>query len=161
LETRFASGSEKPTMDRILEARNQWAVSREVLVNRFNLLGKFDPRGLRLRTPLQNIGLGMGVWTKDRQAMVINWPKPFSNFSENLVPGFLREAPSGKAAILNDLFSDPDFVLNGGTHDSAVADIVGGTPANPQIEEMRVRLTVEIVPPAAERSFLLLAERLH
>lgn len=159
-ERRFAGGSERLTLERILEARIQWAVSREVLVNRFNLLGKYDPKSLRLRAPLQNIGLGMGVWGKDRQATVIGWPKPYCNFSENLVPDFLRESRPGKAVVLNTFFGDPDFVLNGGRRNFAVTDMMGGTPANPQIEKMRVKLSVEITSAAAGHTFLILAERL-
>ncbi len=159
-EKRLAVGTEPLTLRQILEAKAKWGVSREVLVNRFNLLSKYDPKGLRLRAPLQNLGLGLCVWSKDRQAMLVNWPKPFCNFAENLVPAFLRENRPGKAMALNTLFPDPAFILNGGKNDSAVATLGGGTPANPQIEKMTVRLTVEPVPPAINRTFIVLVQRI-
>lgn len=151
-------GKDRLDLPRLIEAKNQWAVSREVLVNRFGLLTKYDPKGFRFKPALQQIAVGLGEWSERRNARILRWPRPFCNFSQNLVPEFLQLERANE--MLNTVFDSPDFILNDGHQNTADAEVFLGTPANPQGEKARIKMTVEPTKPAVGGKFLFLVDRL-
>ena len=152
-----ADGNDKLSLARLLDAKDHWAVSREVIVNRLGLITKFDPKGFRFKPAMQNLAVGIAEWTTKTAARIASWPRPFCNFSQNLVPEFLQLQRANES--LNAVFTSSDFVLNGGRHDADQAEVFLGTSANPQVEKVRVRLTVEHTRPGAGGKFIFVVEQ--
>ena len=138
----FCSGEQKVTLDDFVAARRHWGISREVLVQRLNLLLEFDRRGLRHKPKLRNIALGIGEWISPKEATLNDWPKPFRNLDDNLAPAFLLRPESGPDAI-KEAFPVESFCLNGGADLSAHSDAWVGTVASPRSEQRTLTMHVE------------------
>ena len=158
-ETECASGEGRLTLDKITQCRKRWAVSRQVLLSRFRLLLTNDKKNLRFRSFLRNIGIGLGEWNSKDTASILEWPQPFLNFDDGIVPEFLLGHKSQRAARLEAAFSSHDFCLSGGTSLSCNATIAAGTQANPRADDMAVRIEVENVVRSNSSKFLFLIEK--
>lgn len=154
----FIEGKSRLDLARLVDAKQQWAVSREVLVNRFCLLTKYDPKGFRFKPALQDIAIGLGEWADPRTARISNWPRPFCNLPQNLVPEFLQLERTKD--MLNPVFDSPDFILNGGPKNTAEADVFVGTPANPRTDKARIKITIEATKPVSGGKFLFVIDQL-
>jgi hypothetical protein len=138
----FCTGGHKATLEDFLAARYQWGISREVLVQRFNLLLDFDRLGLRHNTRLRNLAFGLGEWNTSGQAVLCDWPKPFRNLDANLAPAFLLNPEAGSHEI-REAFSDSAFCFNGGSKCGATGEVWVGTGSSPRREQRRFRISVE------------------
>jgi hypothetical protein len=147
-----ADGQDQLNLARLVAAKNHWAVSRAVIVNRLGILTRFDPKGFRFKPAMKDIAIGVAVWSAKGMSRVAKWPRPFCNFSQNLVPEFLQIERANE--FLNSVFESPDFFLNGGDRSADEADVFLGTAANPQSEKIRVRLTVEMTRRSVGSRFL-------
>ena len=145
-------------LGRLLEVKQKWAVSREVLVNRFGLLTKYDPKGFRFKPALQEIAIGIGEWSDKRIARLPNWPRPFCNFPQNLIPEFLQLERTNQ--MLNTVFDSPDFLLNGGYRNTAESEVFVGTSANHRTDKARIKITIEVTKPVSGAKFLFVIDQL-
>ena len=126
-----------------VKARNRWAVSREVLVQRLNLLAEFDRRGFRFKPRMRNLVVGLGEWLPKRQIRLLDWPKPFRNLDGGWVPQMLIGRGHVSHETFSAAFPSPEFCLNGGDSLSTEELVWVGTEANPKSEQLRLRLEVE------------------
>ena len=93
--------------------QQDFAVSREVLVNRFRMLRENDPDMLLELPVLRDVGLGIGKWVTSRRAVLKRWPV-FVNYDRNVTPKcFLRRFADGTLDA-GTLLEDPNMVVNGG-----------------------------------------------
>ena len=138
----FCSDEKSATLDDFISARHQWGISREVLVQRLNLLLEFDRRGLRHKPRIRNKVVGIGEWPTAKEMRILDWPKPFWNLDDNLAPAFLlrKEITHDE---LKESFPSPGFCFNGGTELVSDGKAWVGTSAWPKSEQRSFRLTIE------------------
>lgn len=130
----------------IIAARKRWAVSREALISRLSLLHSIDAQGLRYRSALRGIGLGLAEWQSAEKLALLEWPNPFMNFDGGLWPEFLLGEKGHRGTRAAAAFSGATFCLNGGRELAAEATVHAGTTANPRTDLLQLRLEFEDVP---------------
>jgi hypothetical protein len=118
----------------LTELRHKHGLSRYVVLNRLNLLPATDDN--RRHVGLRNVGFGIGEW-RNGNAVLRKWPL-FRNFERNLIPSFLNRLAAQDYLPLGNVA--PTMILNGGVTDF---DCAIGTPAVPDSENAKVRMTVE------------------
>lgn len=153
------SKRESLTIAGLQELRRQCAVSNEVLISRLNLLMFIDPSGIRFGTSLENVAVGLGEWVDGETAHLLSWPL-FVNFERGWIPDFIHYLKRHQKSVASDVTLDAVFYLNGGDQSAVefdVNDAMGGLA----YLEMRVRLSVEVVPRRAKSRFLFLVSRIE
>jgi len=138
----FCSNANKANLKDFISARHRWGISREVLVQRFNLLAEFDRPGHRHKARIRNLVLGIGEWKGSKKVELCDWPRPFRNLDENLAPAFLLN-PATESESVETVFSANEFCFNGGPEMSADGEVWMGTSSWPHSERRTVRITVE------------------
>jgi hypothetical protein len=153
----FCDGPGRASLEDFIAARRNWGVSREVLVQRLNLVLEFDRLGLRYKPRLRDLVLGIGQWTNSKEVVLLDWPKAFRNLDDSLAPDFLLRMEAATDS-LREAFPAADFCLNGGPKYCAEGKIWVGTSTWPRSEERPFRISVE---EKASRTgkFLYLLER--
>ena len=118
-------------------------VSRYVFVNRLNLLNLLDSRRIRARDCFQNFAIGIGEWLSECEANLKAWPL-FWHFEGGKVPNFVfqwqKQVPLSSASFS---LSNTGFYLAGGESESVEVIVPAGTPRNPAILKIPIRLSVE------------------
>jgi hypothetical protein len=155
---RLAAGEGRLHLADWIKAQKRWGVSREVLIQRLNLMFEFDRRSFRYKARFRNLILGMGEWAKPRQARLLDWPAPFRNLDGGMKPELLLETGPVGFDTLRAAFSDPTFCLNGGESLGTEAEIWIGTKTNPHSERRRFRFEIERGPGKGTGRFLYLLD---
>jgi hypothetical protein len=145
------------TLSSLLHARTRWAVSRNVVVSRLNLLKFVDELHLRSRPSLAEMIVGVGHWRSSTSAVLCSWPLHI-NFGSALVPEFITRLLNKGTCTLSEVA--PEGAVR--SLDSRIFECVGevavGTLLHPAIEKATVRFTFENGPKKAGQSFLFLVK---
>ena len=148
----------KPSVsfDDFLSLRQRCGVSREILINRFSLLDRQDPRSHRIG--LRNKALGIIHRNSSGNWEMKDWPV-FYNFDSNRLPWFIAKLAQGVPVEVSKLTNDTSFVLNGGT------DLEIELPGHDVRQgldymKMRVRLTVDSNRREQDEALLFFVQRL-
>jgi hypothetical protein len=135
-------------------------VSRHVFVNRLNLLDVLDEKHLKTRrNGLQNIAIGIGEWNALGEAVLKVSPL-YSRFDGAKVPNLVFQLQRRIEILAKSLFFDAEFVLFGGKQSIVEFVIPAGTPANPSLISLPVRLSVEEVHAKSGANFLYALQRI-
>lgn len=149
--------SSAASLDQLISMRRKQGVSREMLIGRFEILGRSDPR--MHGTPLQNLAVGM-IGSADPG----NWqflPRPlFHNFESNRLPWLIQKLLAQKPLSVSDVTTDPALLLNGGEKTEIEFDGHAPTEKLPYMK-MRVRLSIERVNTSRKHPFLFTLRRLR
>jgi len=134
--------SNKPSISitDLVDFRKQFAVSRELVINRIRNFGALDD--FIHRRCLQNIAIGIGRWEDDGRPVLQKRPL-FSQFQNNHHPEFVNKLLSNDFTEIDRQFTDENFFLNYGNDLSSTAEVNAGTIQNPKVKKMRVELSVE------------------
>ena len=142
------------SLDLLLDWRQRWVVSREVLVARLGLFQALPEFQLRYHPSISNVAVCVAEWVNDESAVLLEWPV-YLSFRDGIVPEFLLQLRNKGKPLLRELFSDADFSLNGGSNRSARSTLAAGTTTNPRAEKLNVVVEVETVPRIKGEAFLL------
>lgn len=158
LESELArAGDDGLTISTLVEATKRWAVSPPILVRRFELLPFISDYSLRYHPALKNFAVGVAEWMgKDFAEPCSQWL--YSNFSD-MSPEFVLKLRNRENVSTAEIFTSPDFVLNGGSSVSTEEVVYGGTVANPKSEKMKVRFSVQGVNRVRGARFLWTMQR--
>jgi hypothetical protein len=133
-------------------------VSRHVFVNRLNLLDVLDEKRLKTsRNGLRNIAIGVGEWNGLGEALLRVSPL-YSFFDGAKVPNIVFQLQRRIDILVKSLFFDAGFLLFGGTQTIIEFEIPAGTPTNPRLITLPVRLSVEDVHPKSGGNFLFVLQ---
>jgi hypothetical protein len=136
---------------------NNIGVSRQVLINRLNLIPEGDP--LRLTRGLRNAAVGVAEWIDKRMASFRGWPL-FVNFDRNIAPAFLLDLKEKQERIpASSVVPDVSFALCGGWGDLTTFESRAGVSGATDTDSMRVQVSIEWVERAAGKSFLFVATK--
>lgn len=139
----------------LVEFARLMGASRDVLISRLAGLPRGGNLNLRERPGLFRLGVGMGAWTNDGQAVLHEWPI-FHNFERNLLPSFMALLVAGRRKTIpaTEVCNDPEFALIGGSRLTAEWESQTGIEHSPAQESMEVRMTVEKTAPHPGKRFL-------
>ncbi|OAM90385.1 ImmA/IrrE family metallo-endopeptidase [Termitidicoccus mucosus] len=142
------------SLDVLLDWRQRWTVSREVLVARLGLLQSLPEFRLRYHRGVLNVAVCLAEWVNDESTVLLEWPIYF-NFRDGIVPEFLLQLRTKGKPALRDLFSESEFLLNGGEKRSTRNTLPAGTATNPRAEKLEIVADVESVPKRKGETFLI------
>lgn len=139
--------------------RLRLGISRDVLINRFNMMGVGGRLGLGHCSSVRNLGIGVGEWTESGRAVLRSWPL-FINFDRNIVPRVLLEVSSQDRLPATSVFPEAEFALCGGSLNSCEFAVDAGISSMPAAERMRIECTAEAGSRAVNSRFLFLVRKL-
>ena len=138
---------------RLLYARARWAISRTVLVSRFNILRRHDPLGLYTTRAFSRMLLGVGEWKNSTNATLLSWPL-FVNFGDHLLPEFASRLINRASCSLDEIVESATGPLSGDNVDVFTATCLAGTPRNPASEKVKFSVEIEKVEQKSGNQFL-------
>ncbi len=146
------------SLEVLVDWRQRWAVSREILVARLGLLHSLPEFRLRYHRGVLNVAVCLAEWVNDESAVLLEWPIYF-NFQDGIVPEFLLQLRTKGKPVLRELFPEPDFLLNGGDRRTTRNTLPAGTAANPKADKVEIVSEVESVPKRKGEMFLIVFRR--
>ena len=140
LHTIFPADKTEFSIPDIQSIQEKMAVSRQVLINRFNLLRLVDKQNLLERPSLRNCAVGIAEWQNEERALIKLWPF-FSNFDRNIFPEFIVDVKKEKSVFLTGIFSNTSFFIDGEYNYVCEGLVRGGTTETPTAHEMKNHLS--------------------
>ena len=131
-------------------------ISRHALINRLLLLlRRDDTSGMRESAPQRNIGIGIGSWTPQGEAVLRKWPL-YINFDNGIVPAPLLRIVSQDRVPAQSIIQDERFILCGGHLGATELTWEAGLAGSKPDQQMRVQISVESISKRANSDFLFI-----
>lgn len=143
------------SLELVMDWRNRWSASREVLVARLGLFQSLPEFRLRYHRHVANVAVLLAEWMSKESFTLRDWPV-YSNFRDGIVPEFILQLRNKGKPLMRDLFPDPSFILNGGASTVTTAELPAGTVKNPRGDRLRITASAETVSPKKGESFFIL-----
>lgn len=154
LRTLIAAQKVQWTAPALQTVCRRFGVSRYALVNRLLLLLRRDEiSGLREATALRNLGIGIGNWTPQGEAVLRKWPL-YINFDNGIVPVPLIRIANQDRVPAVSLIHDARFILCGGRLGATEQTWEAGLPGSKPDQHMRVQMSVESTAKRTNSDFL-------
>lgn len=160
LDSVFSLKKKDVSINDFLKVKREMSISYQVLVNRIKRLLHDDKFNVFFRSSLNNIAVGVGVWSDTGHATIRRWPL-YINFQRGIIPSFLYDLLKGKIRSFSNFIDNPDFVLNGGNTLYSSASVKAGTDNCPTSEDMNILMEVEPVQRRSGAEFLFLIQKIN
>ena len=157
---KLLSGKKTPfTAADLQSVCRHFGISRYVLINRLMLLLRRDEQsGLRESAALRNVGIGIGTWTRQGEAVLRKWPL-YINFDNGIVPTPLLKLANQDRLPAKTLVRDDGFVLCGGRSEATELTWDAGLQGSKADEIMQVLFSVEATGNRPESDFLFVISK--
>ena len=144
-------------LEELVAARDRWAVSARVFVQRIELYSQDPASQLRHDARLSNLVIGVGEWSGGDRVDLS--PMPFRSMG-GLIPEFVAQLRNRKKLSIANYLPSTNFYLNGGSDASSSEKVWFGTSGQPQSEQAIVEVSVERVARRSGEAFLWMCRRL-
>lgn len=154
LRTLVAAQKVQWTAPELQAVCRRFGISRYALINRLLLLLRRDEMSdLREATALRNLGIGIGNWTQQGEAVLRKWPL-YINFDNGIVPVPLLRVANQDRVPAPSVIHDPQFILCGGRLGETELTWEAGLPGSKPDQQMRVQISSEATAKRMNSDFL-------